>query len=129
MLHRVIYASQAVGVTGVSTLSIAQILGHAEGSNRRDHITSCVMFHQGHILQVIEGGRVDIDRLMRRLLADPRHRGLRVLVDMPINTRTLQEPMSLRADPAALLEQLGLPCLSQVTAREAEALLEYGQAA
>ena len=129
MLHRVIYASQAVGVTGVSTLSIAQILGHAEGSNRRDHITSCVMFHQGHILQVIEGGRVDIDRLMRRLLADPRHRGLRVLVDMPINTRTLQEPMSLCGDPSAMLEQIGLPCLSQVTAREADVLLEYSKAA
>lgn len=129
MLHRVIYASEAVGATGVSTLSIAQILGHAEGSNRRDHITSCVMFHQGHILQVIEGGRVDIDRLMRRLLGDPRHRGLRVLVDMPINTRTLQEPMSMCADPAALLEQLGLPCLSQVTAREADVLLEYSKAA
>ena len=129
MLHRVIYASEAVGATGVSTLSIAQILGHAEGSNRRDHITSCVMFHQGHILQVIEGGRVDIDRLMRRLLADPRHNGLRILVDMPINTRTLQEPMSMCVDPAALLDQLGLPCLSQVTAREAEALLEYSKAA
>ncbi len=129
MLHRVIYASEAVGATGVSTLSIAQILGHAEGTNRRDHITSCVMFHQGHILQVIEGGRVDIDRLMRRLLVDPRHSGLRILVDMPINSRTLQEPMSMWAEPAALLEQLGLPCLSQVTAREAEALLGYSKAA
>jgi hypothetical protein len=129
LLHRVIYASEAVGATGVSTLSIAQILGHAEGSNRRDHITSCVMFHQGHILQVIEGGRVDIDRLMRRLLADTRHRGLRILVDMPINTRTLQEPMSVCVDPAALLEQIGLPCLSQVTAREADVLLEYSRAA
>lgn len=129
LLHRVIYASESVGVTGVSTLSIAQILGHAEGTNRRDHITSCVMFHQGQILQVIEGGRVDIDRLMRRLLADPRHSGLRILVDMPINARTLQEPMSMCVDPAALLDQLGLPCLSQVTAREAEALLEYSKAA
>lgn len=129
LLHRVIYASEAVGATGVSTLSIAQILGHAEGTNRRDHITSCVMFHQGHILQVIEGGRVDIDRLMRRLLADPRHSGQRILVDMPINTRSLQEPMSLCADPAAMLQQLGLPCLSQITAREAEALVEYSKAA
>ncbi|WP_426027325.1 BLUF domain-containing protein [Brevundimonas sp. TWP2-3-4b2] len=129
MLHRVIYSSEAVGATGVSTLSIAQILGHAEGTNRRDHITSCVMFHQGHILQVVEGGRVDIDRLMRRLLADPRHSGMRTLVDMPINARTLQEPMSMCADPAALLQQLGLPCLSQVTAREAEALIEYSMAA
>ena len=129
LLYRVIYASEAVGATGVSTLSIAQILGHAQGTNRRDHITSCVMFHQGHILQVIEGGRVDIDRLMRRLLADSRHSGVRILVDMPINVRTLDAPMSLCGDPADMLRQLGLPCLSQVTAREAEVLLGYSKAA
>lgn len=129
MLHRVIYASEAVGATGVSTLSVAQILGHAEGSNRRHHITSCVMFHQGHILHAMEGARVDIDRLMRRLLADPRHSGLRVLIDMPVTSRVLAEPMSLCGDPASLLTKLGLPCLSQITSREAEVLLEYSKAA
>ncbi|WP_332693668.1 BLUF domain-containing protein, partial [Devosia sp.] len=67
MLHRVIYASEAVGATGATTLSIAQILGVSERNNRRDHLTSCVMFHQGHILQAIEGGRADVDRLIRRL--------------------------------------------------------------
>ena len=129
MLHRVIYASEAVGATGVSTLSVAQILGHAESNNRRDHITSCVMFHQGHILQAIEGSRVDIDRLMRRLLADPRHSGLRILIDTPITTRALTEPMGLCAEPAAMLEQLGLPCLSSITPREAQVMFEYRTAA
>ncbi|HWQ85441.1 BLUF domain-containing protein [Brevundimonas sp.] len=129
MLHRVIYASEAVGATGVSTLSVAQILGHAERNNRRDHITSCVMFHQGHILQVIEGGRNDIDRLMRRLLTDPRHSGLRILVDTPITARTLEEPMGLCAEASVLLERLSLPCLSSVTAREAEMMLEHRTAA
>jgi len=129
VLHRVIYASEAVGVTGVSTLSIAQILGHAESNNRRDHITSCVMFHQGHILQAIEGARSDIDRLMRRLLADPRHSGLRILLDTPIAERTLTEPMGLCAEPEALLRQFDLTCLSLMTAREAEAMLAFRKAA
>lgn len=129
MLYRVIYASEAVGATGVSTLSIAQILGHAGRTNRRDHITSCVMFHQGHILQAIEGARADVDRLMRRLLADPRHSGLRILIDMPVTSRVLSEPMGLCGDPASMLTRLGLPCLSRVTSREAEVLLEYSKAA
>ena len=129
MLHRVIYASEAVGATGASTLSIAQILGVSERNNRRDHLTSCVMFHQGHILQAIEGTRADVDRLVRRLLDDPRHTGFRVLVDAPIVARRLDEPMSLCADPAALLERLGLNCLSRVTAREAEVLLDIRRAA
>jgi len=129
VLHRVIYASEAVGATGVSTLSIAQILGHAEGNNRRDHITSCIMFHQGHIMQAIEGSRVDIDRLLRRLLTDPRHSALRILVDTPITSRALGEPMALCGDPAAMLERLGLPCISSITPREAEVMLEFRKAA
>lgn len=129
MLHRVIYASEAVGATGASTLSIAQILGVSERNNRRDHLTSCVMFHQGHILQVVEGARVDVDRLVRRLLDDPRHTGLRVLSDTPIVARRLDEPMGLCADPAALLERVGLNCLSRVTAQEAEVILDLRKAA
>ncbi|HYC68156.1 BLUF domain-containing protein [Brevundimonas sp.] len=129
MLHRVIYASEAVGVTGTSTLSIAQILGVSERNNRRDHLTSCVMFHQGHILQAIEGARADVDRLIRRLLDDPRHSGLRILIDTPINARRIDEPMGLCGNPAALLDRVGLNCLSRVTANEAEALLDIRQAA
>ena len=129
MLHRVIYASEAVGATGASTLSIAQILGVSERNNRRDHLTSCVMFHQGHILKAIEGGRSDMDRLIRRLLDDRRHAGLRILIDTPINARRLDEPMGLCADPAALLDRLGLNCLSRITGREAEVLLDIRQAA
>jgi len=129
VLHRVIYASEAVGVTGATTLSIAQILGVSERNNRRDHLTSCVMFHQGHILQVIEGARPDLDRLIRRLLDDPRHSGVRVVSDIPIKTRRIDEPMCLCGDPATLLDRAGLQSLSRVTANEAEALLEFRDAA
>jgi len=129
VLHRVIYASEAVGVTGTSTLSIAQILGVSEVNNRRDHLSGCLMFHRGHILQALEGGRTDLDRLMRRLLADPRHTGLRVLCDTPIPQRRLIDPMTLCGDPASLLERVGLAGLSSITANEAEDLLELRKAA
>ena len=129
MLHRLIYASEAVGATGATTLSIAQILGVSERNNRRDHLTSCVMFHQGHILQAIEGGRADLDRLIRRLLEDRRHSGLRILIDTPITARRLDEPIGLCADPVALLDRLGLNCLSRITGTEAEVLLELRKAA
>jgi hypothetical protein len=129
VLHRVIYASEAVGATGVSTLSIAQILGVSDRNNRRDRVCGCLMFHQGHILQALEGERADLDRLMRRVIADPRHTGLRVLSDMPIPERRLQEPIALTADPAALLERIGLPCISRLSANEAEVLLDIRKAA
>jgi hypothetical protein len=129
VLHRVIYSSESVGATGASTLSVAQILGVSERNNRRDHLTSCVMFHQGHILQAVEGGRADIDRLLRRLLADPRHTGVKILSDMPIPARRLDEPMGLCADPQTMLQRIGLPCISRMTADEAELVLELRKAA
>lgn len=129
MLNRVIYASQAVGSTGTSTLSIAQILGVSARNNRRDDISGCVMFHRGHILQALEGRRADLDRLIRRLLADPRHTGFRILSDMPIPFRRLVEPLDLCGDPEALLVKVGLPCLSRITGGEVEALLDLREAA
>jgi hypothetical protein len=119
----VIYASEAVGATGVSTLSIAQILGVSEANNRRDEITAGLMFHRGHIIQAIEGGRADVDRLMRRLLADRRHTGLRILIDTPITTRLLHEPISVCPDPAALLHRIGVGEISRLTTNEAAAIL------
>ena len=129
MLHRVIYASEAVGATGASTLSIAQILGVSDRNNRRDRVCGCLMFHQGHILQALEGERADLDRLMRRLLADPRHANVRILVDMPIASRAMDEPMSLCGDPAALLERAGLTGIPNITANEAETVLDLRAAA
>jgi hypothetical protein len=129
VLHRVIYASEAVGATGASTLSIAQILGVSDRNNRRDRVSGCLMFHQGHILQALEGERADLDRLMRRIIADPRHTGLRVLSDMPVADRRLREPMGLCDDPASMLRQIGMPCISRLTANEAEALLDLRKAA
>lgn len=129
MLHRVIYASEAVGATGASTLSVAQILGVSDRNNRRDRVSACLMFHNGHILQALEGERIDLDRLMRHIIDDPRHTGLRVLSDMPIAERHLREPISLCEDPAALMERIGLPCISRLTANEAEVLLDIRKAA
>jgi hypothetical protein len=129
VLHRVIYASEAVGATGTTTLSIAQILGASEANNRRDHLTSCVMFHEGHVLQAVEGARPDVDRLIRRLLDDPRHANVRILVDIPITARRLDEPMTLCADAEALLARVGLPGLSRITAVEAEMMLDIRKAA
>lgn len=129
VLHRVIYASEAVGATGVSTLSIAQILGASEVNNRRDGITAAVMFHGGHIVQAVEGQRDVVDRLMRRLLADRRHTGLRILIDTPIAARAIDDPICVCPDPAAMLRRIGVAEISRLTASEAEAMIEYKRAA
>ncbi len=129
MLHRLIYASEAVGSTGASTLSVAQILGAAIVNNRRDNITSAVMFHDGWCLQGIEGSRQDLDRLMRRIREDRRHRNIRILSDQPVASRSFPEPMALCDDPAAMLRAIGLSTMAEVTAYHADRIIELKQAA
>lgn len=129
MLYRLIYASKAVGSTGASTLSIAQILGAALTNNRRDNLTSAVMFHDGWCLQGIEGSRQDIDRLMKRIREDRRHEQIRVLSDKPIAERRFSEPMALCPDPAGMLQAIGAREMASVTAYDAERIVEYKQAA
>ena len=129
MLHRVIIAAQTVGSTGVSTLSIAQILGVSERNNRRDQVTSAVMFLDGWCLQSIEGRRPDVDRVVSRLSADRRLKNLRIVVDRPIAQRSFCEPMTLCDDPRGMLAAVHLADLAEVTANHAERMVELKQAA
>ena len=129
MLYRVIIAAETVGSTGVSTLSLAQILGVSERNNRRDQITSGVMFLDGWCVHGIEGRRPDVDRVVRRLSEDRRLKNLRVLSDKPIAARSFSEPMTLCQDPRAMVRAIGLSDLAEITGYQAEQIVELKQAA
>ncbi len=129
MLHRIVIVAETVGSTGVSTLSIAQILGVSERNNRRDELTSSVMFIDGCCLQGIEGRRPDLDRLVRRMSEDRRLHNLRVVLDRPITERMFSEPMSFCDDPRFMMRSVGLSDLAAITDRQAEQMVELKQAA
>lgn len=86
-LSRIVYVSEAVGAAGSSLLSMAEILGVSDRNNRRDSLTGVLLSHGGRFLQVLEGPRGDVDRLLRRLRQDPRHRNIRVVSDEPASER------------------------------------------
>ena len=118
------YVSDAVGSAATSLLALAEILGESERNNRRDGLTSALMRHEGRFLQVIEGHRFDIDRLMDRLKVDPRHENIRLLSDKPVAARRFGAwPMilaELTPTADALLNNDGL---DQLSPARAEALL------
>jgi hypothetical protein len=124
-----IYAAETVGSTGASLLSVAQILGAATVNNRRDNITSAVMFHDGWCLQGMEGARADVDRLMRRIRDDRRLRNIRILSDRAVTERRFGEPMGLCDDPAAMLKAIGVANMADITAYDADRIVEFKQAA
>lgn len=129
MLFCTIVAGELVGSAGASTLSLAHILGVSERNNRRDDVTSGILFHEGWCLHAMEGRRGDLDRLLRRLREDRRIRTVRVVVDQPITRRRFCEPISMCDNPEALLKRIGCFDLSRITAFEAERIVEFEKAA
>ena len=90
----------------------------------RDGLTGVLMRHAGQFLQAIEGSRGDVDRLLKRLRADPRHENLRLLSDHDVPERLFAAwPMTLAEmtpDAARLLN--GAP-LDQLSPERAQTLL------
>lgn len=129
MLHRVIYVSEMASPAGLSTVALADILGASSANNRRDDITSGLVIHGPYMIQAIEGARADVERLMRRLRADARHRNMRIVADSPVRERRLSQPLCLCQESAALLARAGLADLEQVGANDAERILDARLAA
>lgn len=124
MLQRAIYVSDAVGTAGGSILSIAQILGVSDANNRRDHLTGALILHQGQFMQVIEGARSDLDRLLKRLNDDPRHTNLRLLTNGPAGSQRFGVHPMTRINVCADMEAiLADRPLSALALPDAEALL------
>ena len=125
MLHRLLYVSDCVQPGGPSLLGFAQILGASDANNRRDYLTGVLLHHAGQFLQVVEGARVDVERLKRRLVQDVRHRDMRVLFEGPIAARRFGvRPMGeCRVGPTATGLLAGRP-LHALTADEAGDVLE-----
>ncbi len=124
-----ILTAELVGLAGRSTPSIAQIIGISDVNNRRDHICSALLLHDGRMVQVVEGERADLERLIRRMWEDLRIKGLRVMSDTPIRARTLTEAAGFCHQPAETLAKVGLSNLELLTVRDVEAMLDYRQAA
>ncbi len=129
MLRRVVYTSRSIGSSGLSTVSLAHILGACERNNRRDQVTSGMIIHGDRILQALEGAAADVEKALGRIKADARHTDLTIVLDAPAARRLVSEPIVLCDDPEAFLRIVGLPSLSAFTVEAAEVYLEYKQAA
>lgn len=129
MLARLMLTAELAGQTGRSTASIAQILGASDANNRRDHLCSALLLHAGRMVQVVEGKRADLDRMLRRMQGDLRMKNLRVIADQPIPGRLLTEAAGYCHQPAETLAKVGLADLELLTVRDVQAMLDYRQAA
>lgn len=78
-LERIVYCSRSTSPHIEAVMNLVQILAVSQRSNRRDEITGALAVSRGWFLQVVEGGRLDLDRLLSRLRGDPRHDQIDIL--------------------------------------------------
>lgn len=129
MLYRIVYSSRSASPLGLSPLVAAEIIGQSQDANRRRNITGCMVMQGPHILQVLEGGLAELDGLMERIKADPRHVGMRVLTYAPITRRTFHNPMNLCALADGVLHKVGLESISDIAQQDIEPLIALSRAA
>jgi hypothetical protein len=76
MLTRLLYISAISPQT--SPTDIAAIVSTAQLRNRRRDLTGLLIASRTHFAQVLEGRGEAIDELLRRVVQDPRHIGVRI---------------------------------------------------
>jgi hypothetical protein len=129
VLRRVVFISRTIAATGLSTVSLAHIIGAANRNNARASITAGLVMQGDRVVEAMEGPAHEIGRALDRVRTDPRHTDVEVIVDTPISCRVMSEPMEVCHDPSAFLRAMGVSCLSAVTAEAADAYVERKLAA
>lgn len=115
-LFRIVYVSEATGSVGSSLMALIDIIGVSEQNNRRDHLTGVLMRHEGRFLQILEGARSDLNRVMARVAKDRRHDNLGILSDQPISQRLFPDWTMARLEITPEVEAFMASDLTQAEA-------------
>jgi hypothetical protein len=107
MLVRLLYASRAV--PGLDQEALVSILKQSRADNAGLGITGVLCFSEGIFLQVLEGGRAEVNRLYNRIAADARHTDVELLSYEEIGERrfagwSMGQVSMARLNPALLLK-------------------------
>jgi hypothetical protein len=89
MLERIVYVSAAAASLGADALD--EILRKSRANNARDGLTGMFIYHDGSILQVLEGPADRVQATYDRIARDPRHRQVMKLWSGPVATRAFDD--------------------------------------
>jgi hypothetical protein len=83
MVHHLVYVSSTP--TPLSPDELMEILRVSRRNNAAVAVTGALLYSGGNVMQVLEGERADVDAVFARVLRDPRHRQVQVLLreDVP----------------------------------------------
>jgi hypothetical protein len=84
-LRRIAYTSQAL--EQFNKRSLLDLLHYARSFNKIDNITGVLMHRKGNFLQVFEGESENVGDLLTRILNDPRHNKIKIIMDSCVDRR------------------------------------------
>ena len=88
-LLSIVYASNAR--EPFDDAQLADLLAQSRASNTRNGLTGMLLYRNGRFVQVLEGPEGAVRDLVAVIGEDPRHSGMRVLVEEPITSREFAE--------------------------------------
>ncbi len=77
-LFFLLYVSQAT--SEMDEQSLAKIVSVSREKNQKVGLTGCLLYQDGYFMQLLEGQREEVLKLMERLYLDPRHKNVQVIV-------------------------------------------------
>ncbi len=111
-LARIIYRSQRIDDRG-RVPDVRAILAAATLRNAGAGVTGLLIHADGWFLQVLEGPRAPVERIMAIIRADRRHRRIEIVSDVAIDARRFPHwsmaAADVGADEAIVAARLGLP--------------------
>lgn len=83
---QLLYVSKASALFRESP-DLARILKASAANNAERGVTGLLLYTKGTFMQVLEGYGADVEQVMRRVQADPRHQDINVLIRTSIRQR------------------------------------------
>ena len=88
-LIQLIYVSAAVKL--FSELELFDLLQLSRDANEKYGVTGCLLYQEGNFMQVLEGSKIDVERLFANISLDSSHRGIILLLKEPIGQRSFAD--------------------------------------
>ena len=86
-MHTIAYISSYTGRRETLVEDLTDICEKSKSNNPKNNITGVMFYHNRRFMQLIEGDKKDLDRLMAKLHKDPRHCQIMKIVDTPVSER------------------------------------------
>jgi hypothetical protein len=84
-LFFLLYISQAS--TEMDEQSLTQIVKVSRENNQPLGLTGCLLYQDGYFMQLLEGRRKDVLKLMERVSLDPRHKNVQIVAQGNVQHR------------------------------------------